>query len=130
MYTTTYAHNKLSEMLEDTVCWEGNWSQIPIKTCQIKNCFFCNDVHMSMICLMCSRILSQCHLITLHGVSRFREDHNYMYPVACICMDCFLPLNEMLTDIRMTAILPTNQPKSIYEPLKKWLFEHWNFLND
>ena len=81
-------------------------------------------------CLLCDKKTSQCHLILLHGIGRVKEDHNCGYPAANVCKDCFSSLNEMLTDIRMNAILPIEfRKKELQEPLKNWLIDNWNFMN-
>lgn len=129
---TSYSYHVLSDMLIDDVCWEGAWSEVPLKKCENNNCPRCKDIPgFAMIhCLLCNKRTSQCHLILLHGVCRVKEDHNCGYPAAHVCKDCFSTLNELLVNVRMDALLPSEcRKKELYEPLKKWFIDNWNFMN-
>ena len=121
----TYDFRSLSDMLESPLFLEGEWSEIPLKKCQKVGCPHCNNVvgFAFVSCLICRKNISQCNLITLHGICRVREDHMCGYPAAHVCMECFPMLNDIITDIRCSAL-----PILIHDPLKSWMLDHWNFF--
>ena len=125
---TCYSYGSLQYMLDDILYLEGIWSEIPLKKCEDKACFRCsNTIGFCFIsCMICSKKISQCNLLTLHGICRVREDHNTGYAAAFVCMDCFPKLNNIITDVRLSALPPI--PRSVYEPLRKWFLENWNFF--
>ena len=125
----TYDFISIPDLLADPICWEGVWSEIPLPTCQKVRCYHCNNNigYAFVSCLFCQTKISQCNLITLHGICRVREDHMCGYPVAHICTNCFPSLNNMLSNIRLAVLQPL-VPRSVYEPLKKWIIAHWNFF--
>lgn len=126
----TYAYKHVNEMIADPICFEGCWSKVPVKQCTSTNCFHCADEpgFMFIPCLFCKERTSQCHLMSLVGVCRVREDHNTGYPCAYVCMTCFPRLNEMLTTIRLQNMPEIFRVRPLSEVMRKWMLENWNFL--
>jgi hypothetical protein len=86
----SYSYGLLSDLLNDPIFLEGDWldGEYP---CKEDICSFCKnkDGYRYIPCIVCHTNISQCKLITLHGVCRVREDHNCGYPVAYACRNCY-----------------------------------------
>ena len=127
----TYDFNSVPEMLSDPICWEGVWSLVPFPECNTPQCPHCANTpgFCFISCIICRKKTSQCYLISLHGICRVQEDHCCGYPVAHCCMLCFPSLNETLSNLRLAALPPLFHSRQVYQPLKKWFLDNWNFFN-
>jgi len=118
-----------NDILESDVCWEGMWYDICDAECRfkagdmgLKVCPWCNDVvgYKMIECGMCHIRESQCKLVRLYGVCRFKEDHACGFPEYVLCKECFINAKKQMIDMRISHF-----PKVLYEIFYKYLDDNW-----
>ena len=129
-------YSSYSELLKDDWCWVGHWDSVKEKTCNVTNCNWCNDIpgYCMIPCIKCNNRTSQCllHYLTDCRTLSVEEIWNRAlvgmgYPASAVCIRCYPTLIKHIIDVKINNI-PIG--KSIKEPLKKYLVDHWDSLQE
>lgn len=120
----TFWISNWDQLLKEDICWEGKWSN-PMESYCKKNgdkCEHCDNVpgFGFIPCNMCYKETSQCLLVYLCGICRYKEDHSHGYPDSALCKNCFIKAKKQMIDLRISHF-----PKALYEPIYKYIDEHW-----
>lgn len=119
------------ELLQEHICWEGQWGDIDDAKCDFKpkiighpylKCPHCNDVigYRYINCNMCNIPTSQCLLVYLYGICRTKEDHLCGFAQSALCKNCFIKAKKQMIDMKISHL-----PKELYEPIFNYIYDNW-----
>lgn len=117
-------------LMPDGIFWKGQWEGVffeDLPSHHPGDCRFCWNVqgYGYRVCFMCQEEKSQCTMISLYSLCFFEGRRS---PHSHCCKLCLPKLKKLMTDMRIDAMKPYF-PQSVTQPLNKWFYENWGYLN-